>query len=101
MTKHDLIEIAFEKVGFSKKDVGFVIEEVFAVIKSALERGEQVKISGFGNFSVRHKRPRRGRNPQTGKELIISERKVMTFKASQLLKDLVNSGGGSGKKTTI
>ncbi len=92
MTKADIVEIAFEKVGLSKKDVAEVVDEVIECIKTALERGEKVKISGFGNFSVRHKRARRGRNPQTGSEIIIGERKVMTFKASQILKKYINTG---------
>lgn len=91
MTKADIVEIVFEKVGFSKKDVGFVIEEIFEVIKNTLEQGEKVKISGFGNFTIRQKRARRGRNPQTGTEITIDQRRVMTFKASQLLKKAINS----------
>lgn len=92
MTKADIVEIVFEKVGFSKKDVGMVIEEIFEVVKNTLEHGEKVKISGFGNFTIRQKRARRGRNPQTGTEITIDERRVMTFKASQLLKKAINSG---------
>ncbi|MBI5827365.1 MAG: integration host factor subunit alpha [Deltaproteobacteria bacterium] len=65
MTKADIVEIVFEKVGFSKKDVAAVVEEIFECVKSTLEKGEKVKISGFGNFTIRHKRARRGRNPQT------------------------------------
>lgn len=91
MTKADIVEIVYEKVGFSKKDVAAVIEDIFECIKGTLERGEKVKISGFGNFTVRQKRARRGRNPQTGGEITIGERKVMTFKASQLLKKSINS----------
>lgn len=92
MTKADLVEITFDKVGYSKKDVAEVVEQIFATIKESLESDESVKISGFGNFTVRHKKARRGRNPQTGDEIIIGERKVMTFKASQILKKLVASG---------
>lgn len=90
MTKADIVEIVFEKVGFSKKDVSTVIEEIFETIKTTLESGEKVKISGFGNFTIRQKRARRGRNPQTGSEITIEERRVMTFKASQLLKKAIN-----------
>lgn len=90
MTKADIVEIVFEKVGFSKKDVGMVIEEIFESIKNTLEKGEKVKISGFGNFTIRQKRARRGRNPQTGTEITIDQRRVMTFKASQLLKKAIN-----------
>jgi len=91
MTKADIVEIVFEKVGFSKKDVAAVIEEIFESIKTTLEKGDKVKISGFGNFNIRQKRARRGRNPQTGTEITIDERRVMTFKASQLLKKSINS----------
>lgn len=91
MTKADIVEIVFEKVGFSKKDVGMVIEEIFEAVKNTLEQGEKVKISGFGNFTIRQKRARRGRNPQTGTEITIDERRVMTFKASQLLKKAINT----------
>jgi len=91
MTKADIVETVFEKVGYSKKDVAAVIEEVFETIKVTLEKGEKVKISGFGNFNIRQKRARRGRNPQTGSEITIDERRVMTFKASQLLKKAINA----------
>jgi len=93
MTKADIVEKIYEKVGYSKKDVANVVEEIFGSIKGSLEQGEKVKISGFGNFNVRHKTARRGRNPQTGADITIEERKVMTFKASQLLKKAINSGG--------
>jgi len=92
MTKADIVERIYDKVGYSKKDVANVVEEIFACIKSSLERGDKVKISGFGNFNVRHKRARRGRNPQTGTDITIEERTVMTFKASQILKSNINSG---------
>lgn len=91
MTKADIVEIVFEKVGFSKKDVSYVIEEIFEAIKNALESDDKVKISGFGNFTIRQKRARRGRNPQTGTEITIDQRRVMTFKASQLLKKAINT----------
>lgn len=90
MTKADIVENIFEKVGFSKKDVTDVVELVFESIKESLEQGENVKISGFGNFMARQKRARRGRNPQTGNDLTITARRVLTFKASQILKDAVN-----------
>lgn len=90
MTKADIVEIVFEKVGFSKKDVAAVIEDIFETVKNTLESGEKVKISGFGNFTTRQKRARRGRNPQTGNEITIDQRRVMTFKASQLLKKAIN-----------
>jgi integration host factor subunit alpha len=90
MTKGDIVERIYERVGFSKKEASDVVESIFELIKSRLERGEKVKISGFGNFVVHHKRPRKGRNPQTGDEIVITERKVLTFKASPVLKKSMN-----------
>ncbi|MBI2361627.1 MAG: integration host factor subunit alpha [Deltaproteobacteria bacterium] len=95
MTKADIIARIYEKVGFSKKDATDVVEATFEIIKNCLERGEKVKISGFGNFVVNNKRPRRGRNPQTGEEIIIVGRKVLTFKPSQILKKDLNSVSAS------
>jgi len=97
MTKADIVESIFEKVGFSKKDVTEVVEFVFETIKDSLEKGDNVKISGFGNFVIRQKRARRGRNPQTGEALTITERKVLTFKPSHILKDAVNAKTEGGK----
>lgn len=91
MTKADIVESIFEKVGFSKKDVTEVVEFVFETIKDSLEKGDNVKVSGFGNFVIRQKRARRGRNPQTGEALTITARKVLTFKPSHILKDAVNA----------
>ncbi len=90
MTKADLIEKIYQKVGFSKKESAQIVELVFELMKVTLEKGEKIKISGFGNFTVRSKRPRKGRNPQTGDEIEISARKVLTFKASQVLKNALN-----------
>ena len=90
LTKADIIESVYEKIGFSKKEAADIVELVFDTLKGTLEKGEKVKISGFGNFVVRHKRPRIGRNPQTGQEIEISERKVLTFKPSQVLKSAIN-----------
>jgi len=91
MTKAEIIARIYEKVGFSKKDATDVVEATFDIIKGCLERGEKVKISGFGNFVVNTKRTRTGRNPQTGDEIIIVGRKVLTFKASQILKKSLNT----------
>jgi len=90
MTKVDIVSSVYEKVGFSKKEAVRVVETLFDIVKEALERGEKVKISGFGNFSVRSKRARRGRNPQTGDDIEISSRKILTFKPSQVLKNDLN-----------
>ena len=91
MTKADIIEAVYEKVGgFSKKEAAEIVESVFNQVKETLERGEKIKISGFGNFIVREKKARIGRNPQTGEEITISARRVLTFKPSQVLKDVLN-----------
>lgn len=92
MTKADIIETVYEKVGgFSKKEAAEIVETVFDTIKETLEKGEKIKISGFGNFVVRDKKERVGRNPQTGEEITISARRVLTFKPSQVLKNALNS----------
>ncbi len=90
MTKVDIVSSVYEKVGFSKKEAVRVVETIFDIVKEALERGEKIKISGFGNFVVRNKRARRGRNPQTGDDIEISARKILTFKPSQVLKNDLN-----------
>ncbi len=92
MTKAQIVEHLFEKVGFSKKDSSDVVEMILETIKDSLIKGEKVKISGFGNFVVNEKKARRGRNPQTGDDLTISERRVLTFKPSQVLKSAINTG---------
>ncbi len=92
MTKADIIEQIYEKIGFSKKESAEIVEIVFETMKETLEKGEKIKISGFGNFVVRSKRPRIGRNPQTGEEIEISARKVLTFRPSQVLKAALNKG---------
>jgi integration host factor subunit alpha len=91
MTKADIVESIYQKVGFSKKESAEIVELVFDMIKQTLEEGEKVKISGFGNFVVRAKNSRKGRNPQTGDEIKLGARKVLTFKASQVLKNYLNS----------
>ena len=89
MTKADLVEIVFEKVGLSKKEAQDIIEIIFDMIKQGFVKGESVKIPGFGTFNVRQKAARRGRNPQTGEELTIAPRKVLTFKASNQFKAMI------------
>jgi integration host factor subunit alpha len=98
MTKAEIVERIYEKVekdGFSKKEAAEVVEAIFEVIKRHLERGEKVKISGFGNFVVHTKRPRKGRNPQTGAEIVISGRRVLSFKPSQVLKKTINAASAA------
>ncbi len=93
MTKADLIESVYLKTGFSKKESAEIVETVFDLIKDTLEEGEKIKIAGFGNFVVKEKATRRGRNPQTGEEIEISARRILTFKPSQVLKNAINSNG--------
>jgi integration host factor subunit alpha len=95
MTKADLVELIYERIGLSKKEAGEIVEEVFAIVRDKLCEGEKVKISGFGTFVVNHKRARRGRNPQTGEPITIDSRTVLSFKPSQLLKERVLDGGKS------
>ena len=92
MTKLDIIQIVSDKLGLSKRDSSRIVESVFEIMKEQLSKGDTVKISGFGNFVVRGKKARRGRNPQTGSEMEISARKVLTFKSSQILKKTLNGG---------
>lgn len=87
VTKADIIERVYKEAGFSKKEASDLVDLVFKVIKDTLSRGEKVKISGFGNFSIRDKATRVGRNPQTGTAMNISARRVLTFKPSQILKE--------------
>lgn len=91
MTKIDIIQNIYEKLGYSKKDSSAIVDSVFELMKSSLAEGEKIKISGFGNFLVKEKNSRRGRNPQTGDEISISARKVLTFKASQVLRKALNT----------
>jgi len=90
VTKAEIIARIDGKVGLSKNHVSDVLEATFEIIKSCLEKGGNVKISGFGSFVVRSKNPRRGRNPKTGEEIIIKGRRVLTFKASTTLKETIN-----------
>jgi integration host factor subunit alpha len=90
ITKAELVSIVGDKCSFSRLESAQIIEQVFQILKETLEKGEKVKISGFGNFVIREKRPRRGRNPQSGEEMMISGRRVLTFKPSAILRKAVN-----------
>ncbi|MBU1239910.1 integration host factor subunit alpha [Myxococcota bacterium] len=91
MTKADIIDKVYETVpGLSKREATELVEAVFETIKVTLESGENLKISGFGNFIIREKKSRPGRNPKTGKNIEISERSVLTFRPSQVLKKALN-----------
>ena len=90
MTKADIAERINEMTGFSKKESADLLESVFTIMKDTLESGENIKVSGFGNFEVRQKADRKGRNPQTGEAITIEARRILTFKSSILLKQAIN-----------
>ena len=90
LTKAELAELLFEQVGLNKREAKDMVETFFGEIRDSLERGGTVKLSGFGNFQLRDKPQRPGRNPKTGEEIPISARRVVTFHASQKLKNLVD-----------
>lgn len=89
LTKAELAELLFEQVGLNKREAKDMVETFFGEIRDALERGAEVKLSGFGNFQLRDKPQRPGRNPKTGEEIPITARRVVTFHASQKLKVMV------------
>jgi integration host factor subunit alpha len=90
MTKADLVEKIYLNADFTKKESAAIVECVFDLVKSTLENGEKIKLAGFGNFEVKEKTIRLGRNPQTGKSMEISARRVLTFKPSQALRQAIN-----------
>lgn len=91
LTKADIAEHLFTQLGMSKREAKDMVEAFFEEIRQALERGEQVKISGFGNFNLREKNQRPGRNPKTGEDIPISARRVVTFRPGQKLKARVEN----------
>jgi integration host factor subunit alpha len=92
MTKADIVEKIHEKLGCTKDDAYDMVELTLETLKDAISREGFVKISGFGNFVVKQKAARKGRNPQTGEEITITSRKILTFKASQVLKTQISQG---------
>lgn len=92
LTKAELAELLFEQVGLNKREAKDMVEAFFESIRDALESGDSVKLSGFGNFQLRDKPQRPGRNPKTGEAIPIAARRVVTFHASQKLKSMVESG---------
>jgi integration host factor subunit alpha len=90
LTKIDITESIREKIGIPKKDCIRIVESLFDIIKDDLDKGNDVMISGFGKWTVNAKKARNGRNPQTGKAMIIAARKVVTFKSSNVLRDRLN-----------
>ena len=98
VTRADLTEAVYREVGLSRNESAQLVESVLEQISGTLARGESVKISSFGTFSVRDKAQRIGRNPKTGEEVPILPRRVLVFRASHVLKDRINRllGGGGG-----
>ena len=91
LTKADMTEQLYEELGFNKREAQELVEMFFEEIRTALEQGDQVKLSGFGNFELRDKNERPGRNPKTGEEIPITARRVVTFRPGQKLKARVDS----------
>ena len=90
MTKADIVEKIHANTGMTQKESMEMVEAVFSIMKSTLETGETLKISGFGSFVVKQKSDRRGRNPQTGETITIEARRILTFKPSTVLRDAIN-----------
>ena len=97
LTKAELAEIIFDKVGLNKTEAKEMVEAFFEEIRASLEKGESVKLSGFGNFELRSKTERPGRNPKTGEDVTISERRVVTFKSGLKLKNKLEAYDGKSK----
>ncbi|MEJ2326633.1 MAG: integration host factor subunit alpha [Chromatiaceae bacterium] len=95
LTKADMAEHLFDELGLNKREAKDIVEMFFEEIRAALEKGEQVKLSGFGNFDLREKNQRPGRNPKTGEEIPITARRVVTFRPGQKLKSRVEAYAGS------
>ncbi|MBI3815650.1 MAG: integration host factor subunit alpha [Nitrospinae bacterium] len=92
MVKDDIIDIVYERVGFTRNEADAAVEAMFETIKERLTSGEEVNITSFGKFRLRNKKERVGRNPKTGKEYSIKARRVLTFKPSKELREIVNKG---------
>ena len=95
LTKADIAERLYEEVGLNKREAKELVEEFFEQLRAALEGGTQVKLSGFGNFDLRDKNERPGRNPKTGEEIPITARRVVTFRPGQKLKARVEAYAGT------
>ncbi len=100
ITRADLTEAVYRNVGVSRNESSAFVERILDEMSASLERGDQVKISSFGTFAVRSKNMRMGRNPKTGEEVPISPRRVISFRASHVLKDSINEGHRSGANKT-
>lgn len=90
MTKNEIIDQIYEKVGMTKRECASIVESTIDIIKNELGKGNAVKISGFGKWTVKSKKDRKGRNPQTGEAMTIGARKVVTFKSSKILSSELN-----------
>ncbi|UZR30453.1 integration host factor subunit alpha [Methylococcus mesophilus] len=101
LTKADMVERLFVELGLNKRDAKELVDQFFEVIKLSLESGRSVKLSGFGNFDLRDKRQRPGRNPKTGEEIPITARRVVTFKAGQKLKATVEALQDEGESPEL
>jgi integration host factor subunit alpha len=97
LTKADMAESLFNELGLNKREARELVDVLFEDLRAALVSGEQVKLSGFGNFDLRDKNQRPGRNPKTGEEIPITARRVVTFRPGQKLKARVESYAGTGK----
>ena len=95
LTKADLAKKLMEGLGMNKPAATLLLDQFFAEIKASLERGQAVKLSGFGNYELREKKPRPGRNPKTGEDIAVTARRVVTFKPGRKLKMTVCSQGNS------
>jgi integration host factor subunit alpha len=95
LTKADMVEKLFDELGLNKREAKDIVEMFFEEIRIALEKGEHVKLSGFGNFALRNKNTRPGRNPKTGEEIPITARRVVTFRSGQKLKARIEAYAGS------
>ncbi len=101
LTKADMAEQLIDELGLNKREAKSLVEIFFEEIRVALEQGEQVKLSGFGNFDLRDKNQRPGRNPKTGEEIPITARRVVTFRAGQKLKARVDPNGSSKRSSKL
>ena len=96
LTKAEMAEALFNQLGLNKREARELVDLFFEEVRAALSNGEQVKLSGFGNFDLRDKNQRPGRNPKTGEEVPITPRRVLSFRPSHLMKDRVAAGNNSG-----
>ena len=97
LTKAELVDLLFKKMGLNKREAKNFVESFFEEISTQLEENVSVKLSGFGNFQLRDKAPRPGRNPKTGEDVPITARRVVTFHPSQKLKDMVEKYDGKSQ----